>query len=242
MNSVFNAAENRASLERAYINYTRAGIKVRSLIITNPHNPLGCYYSTEALQDIARFCNKHNIHMISDEIYAHSTYSNEQFPNATTFNSILSLDLSEIIDQNLVHILYGISKDYGASGLRVGVLQSRNKNLTDAVSALKPPNSLLSWPSFMVQNIWARVLEDTAFLQYFFHTYSERLTKSYSHVRDYMEDHGIEYFRGTNAGLFVWARILPYPDDNGTDEYSKLKERFLEICLGNGVNIADGDS
>ncbi|GAB1191006.1 hypothetical protein APSETT444_000175 [Aspergillus pseudonomiae] len=120
--------------------------------------------------------------MISDEIHAHSTYANEQFPNATTFNSILSLDLSEIIDQNLVHVLYGMSKDYGASGLRVGVLQSRNKNLTEAVSAIN------------------------------------------------------------NAGLFVWARILPYPEDNGTDEYSKLKERFLEIFLGNGVNIADGDS
>ena len=75
--------------------------------------------------------------MISDEIHAHSTYANEQFQNATTFNSILSLDLSEIIDQNLVHVLYGMSKDYGASGLRVEVFQSRNKNLTEAVSAIK---------------------------------------------------------------------------------------------------------
>lgn len=43
-------------------------------------------------------------------------------------------------------------------------------------------------------------------------------------------------------GCFVWARILPCPKYNGTDEYSKLEEIILEICLGKDMNVADEDS
>lgn len=55
-----------------------------------------------------RFCNKHNIHLISDEIYAMTVYhTDNQHPG---FTSVLSIEPSGIIDPNLVHVMYGLSK------------------------------------------------------------------------------------------------------------------------------------
>jgi aspartate/methionine/tyrosine aminotransferase len=36
-----------------------------------------------------------------------------------------------------VHIMYGMGKDFGATGLRIGVLQSANEGLIAAVSSIR---------------------------------------------------------------------------------------------------------
>lgn len=64
-------------------------------------------------------------------------FFNQKFPDATNFTSVLSLDLAHVIDPNLVHVMYGMSKDFGASGLRLAGLHSRNPNLTQAAIGVK---------------------------------------------------------------------------------------------------------
>jgi aspartate/methionine/tyrosine aminotransferase len=56
-----------------------------------------------------RFCNKHQLHLISDEIYALCVFDSG-YPDAPTFTSVLSLATPDLIDVNLVHVLYGLSK------------------------------------------------------------------------------------------------------------------------------------
>lgn len=71
-------------------------------------NSAGQCYSPEALKAILAFCNKHSIHLISDEIYAFSVYNmGESSPG---FTSVLSFDMTGIIDSSLVHVMYGMSK------------------------------------------------------------------------------------------------------------------------------------
>lgn len=41
----------------------------------NPQNPLGRAYSRETLLAYAKFCEEKDLHLVSDEIYAMSTYS-----------------------------------------------------------------------------------------------------------------------------------------------------------------------
>lgn len=48
--------------------------------------------------------------MISDEIYGLSVWDNPVLPDAPSFHSLLSFDLSGIIDSSLVHVLWGMSK------------------------------------------------------------------------------------------------------------------------------------
>jgi len=38
-----------------------------------------------------RFCGKHNLHLISDEIYALSVWHNPELPEAARFKSVLSI-------------------------------------------------------------------------------------------------------------------------------------------------------
>lgn len=57
-----------------------------------------------------KFCQRHKIHLISDEIYALSVWQNPEAPNAVTFTSILSIDPTGIIDPGFIHVLWGMSK------------------------------------------------------------------------------------------------------------------------------------
>lgn len=45
-------------------------------LLCSPQNPWGRTYSKEVLLDYALFAEKHDIHLISDEIYALSVWDN----------------------------------------------------------------------------------------------------------------------------------------------------------------------
>lgn len=55
-----------------------------------------------------KFCQKNDIHMISDEVYALSVYDTGY--DLPTFISALSIDTEDLIDKDRLHILYGMSK------------------------------------------------------------------------------------------------------------------------------------
>jgi aspartate/methionine/tyrosine aminotransferase len=57
-----------------------------------------------------KLCQRYQIHLISDEIYALSVWKNPEVPYAVEFTSVLAIDLTDIIDPNLVHVLWGMSK------------------------------------------------------------------------------------------------------------------------------------
>lgn len=70
---------------------------------------LGQCYPPETLEQLIRFCASKKIHLISDEIYALSTYE-RQDRASEKFTSVLAIDYSKIIDPRQVHVLYGLSK------------------------------------------------------------------------------------------------------------------------------------
>lgn len=81
------------------------------MTLRQPSNSVvGRCYSKEILIDLMRLCQKYQIHLISDEVYALSVWHNPDFPTAVTFTSVLSIDLAGIIDPHLVHVLWGLSK------------------------------------------------------------------------------------------------------------------------------------
>lgn len=111
------------------------GVTIRALLICNPHNPLGRCYSRETLEALLRFCQKYQIHLISDEVYALSVYGND---DSTGFVSVLSIDPVPLgVDPALIHVLYGMSKDFAAAGLRLGSLISQNQRLLQAALSMR---------------------------------------------------------------------------------------------------------
>jgi aspartate/methionine/tyrosine aminotransferase len=93
---------------------------VRALVLANPHNPLGRCYSVEVLKRCIQFCEKHNIHLVSDEVFALSEFECPDLVDAPGFTSVLSIDLEALgADEKRVHVTWSLSKDFAASGVRL---------------------------------------------------------------------------------------------------------------------------
>ncbi|CAN4077661.1 unnamed protein product [Withania somnifera] len=106
----------RKALEDAYEKAQESNIKIKGLLINNPSNPLGTLLDKDRLRDILTFINSKNIHLICDEIYA-----------ATVFDQPKFISVSEIVEemigcnQDLIHIVYSLSKDMGFPGFESGL-------------------------------------------------------------------------------------------------------------------------
>ena len=95
--------------EEAILNATKDGVKMRALVLCNPHNPLGKCYTVDALKAYFALCNKYNIHLISDEVYGLSVFDVEG-SKRTPFTSALSIDPTGLLRTDQIHVLYGMSK------------------------------------------------------------------------------------------------------------------------------------
>lgn len=84
---------------------------VKVLLLNSPSNPTGAVYSREELEAIAGVCVKHNILVISDEIYERLVYDGKKHV------SIASV-LPEMAD--LTVVINGVSKAYAMTGWRLG--------------------------------------------------------------------------------------------------------------------------
>jgi len=45
--------------------------KTKAILFNNPNNPLGKVYTRDEMEEIANLCKKHNVLMISDDVYEH---------------------------------------------------------------------------------------------------------------------------------------------------------------------------
>ncbi|KAL2193660.1 putative aminotransferase class I and II family protein [Corynascus similis CBS 632.67] len=247
---IFDPSMNRKAFEEALRGAEEKGIRIRTVILTNPHNPLGRCYPVETIEEIASFCGRHGLHLISDEIYAKSVFVNPRAPGPVPFTSVLALDLTDRIDSHLVHVAYGASKDFCANGLRLGMLHTRNQGLLAVIAG----TSMLAWPPYIIQDVWAKILEDENYTNRFLETNQRLMAVQYASATRFMDDHGIEYYTNSNAGMFIWMDLRKYL--RGTKKIEKLSLHQLtpqekeelqrrEVEMGsrffaNGVGVALG--
>ncbi len=85
--------------------------KTKALILNTPSNPTGLAYDKQTLENIAALVVKHNMYVISDEIYEKLIY------DGFTHISIASLG-KEI--QNRTIVVNGVSKSHSMTGWRIG--------------------------------------------------------------------------------------------------------------------------
>ncbi|WEW59118.1 hypothetical protein PRK78_004587 [Emydomyces testavorans] len=98
--------------EEAIVREEKRGVRVRAVLITNPHNPLGRCYPPETLRGLMSFCQKRRIHLISDEIYALSVFDSGE-SDAIPFTSVLGVDPAGLLDEDYIHVTYGMAKYIG---------------------------------------------------------------------------------------------------------------------------------
>jgi 1-aminocyclopropane-1-carboxylate synthase len=156
-----------------------------------------------------QFCQKHRIHFISDEIYGCSVFDAGD-TEAVPFSSALSIDFAGVIDSDLVHVTYGMSKDFAVGGLMIGAIVSRCKPVLQAVQSAIPLHTV-SGPTLA---IGLAMLENHDWRHSFIESSRTKLAKAYKFVTQELDSMGIEYVRGGNAGFFVYINLSPYlPSD-----------------------------
>ena len=86
--------------------------KTKLLILNSPSNPTGSCYSENELSYLANVLNDYpNIYVISDDIYEHIRYQNNQFYNIANINDAM---------KDRTFVVNGVSKSYSMTGWRIG--------------------------------------------------------------------------------------------------------------------------
>jgi aspartate/methionine/tyrosine aminotransferase len=197
------------------------GITVKAVVLCNPCNPSGRCYSRASIATIKRFCSWHDLHLIVDEIYAMSSGSSTA--KLDSFTSVLAVT-EEAAEEDMsrnVHILSGISKDFGLGGLRLGWLITRNELVWKAVRRLacvgKTSPGLLwhrwlrwprvtEWVTGFSDKFATRLLSDLPFIADYSHLYKKRVEARRDHAMASLRSIGVP-FAENNAGLFLWIDL-----------------------------------
>ncbi|CAM3886794.1 pyridoxal phosphate-dependent aminotransferase [Mesobacillus zeae] len=85
--------------------------KTKALILNSPSNPTGMVYTHEELEALGQVCLKHDILIISDEIYEKLLYGGNQHVSIA--------GMSQELKQQTI-IINGVSKSHSMTGWRIG--------------------------------------------------------------------------------------------------------------------------
>ncbi|MFN5460281.1 MAG: pyridoxal phosphate-dependent aminotransferase, partial [Bacteroidota bacterium] len=181
--------------------------KTRGIMICNPGNPTGYLYSKEELESLKELILKHDLFLLSDEVYREFCYDGKEYVSVMHLSGL----------ENNTILLDSISKRYSACGARIGCMISKNKEVMSA--ALKFAQARLSPPSY--GQIGAEAAIDTP------SEYFEKVKKEYVLRRDFVVD-ALNKIPGVfcpkPSGAFYCIARLPIDD---ADKFCQwLLEKF----------------
>ncbi|MCC7289112.1 aminotransferase class I/II-fold pyridoxal phosphate-dependent enzyme [bacterium] len=162
--------------------------KTKAILINSPNNPSGAVYPESELRKIAKLADKHNIVVISDEIYEHFSYDKPHFSIGSIYENTLTMN--------------GFSKAFAMTGWRLGYIAGPQI----IISAI---NELEQYVVFSSSSIaQAAALEALRYNP-------EKMTKKYKKKRDItlkamrkdFEIHGAE------GAFYVFAKLPEGIDD-----------------------------
>ena len=221
---------NNLSINALEIAYSQAIIDKnppKVLIITNPGNPMGNIYEKSELLNALSWARNKKLHIIFDEIYALSVWDTK----------IPFISIVEILDNKLdndIHVLWGMSKDFGASGLRVGVLYSQNQQLLNAYGSLNMGFQV----SNHTQEIVKFILDDKIFVKSFLQQNVMKLKLSYDILKTNLQLLDIHFVEPAGASIFCFVNFRCL-----LSEVSFVGERILFNQLADvGVVLTPGES
>jgi len=169
--------------------------KTKAILICNPNNPTGYLYSEKEIRELGEIAIKHDIFLISDEVYREFVYD-----GATHF-SILQIPN---IEQHGI-LIDSMSKRYSMCGARIGCIVTKNEEVIS--TALKYAQSRLSPPSYAM--IASEAALDTP------ESYFKEINLEYQNRRDTLIN-GLRSIEGVSVakpqGAFYCLVKLPIQD------------------------------
>lgn len=206
------------ALDRAWESSERP---IRALLLSSPDNPTGRVLDASELSRIIAWTRTRGIHLVSDEIYALSVFGGSDFVSVS--------HLTELGDD--VHVVWAISKDFAASGLRCGFLFSHNERLRSAVSG----QAIWAAVSGRTQHLVTEMLADHDWLDRYLHEMPARLATAHGTFTASLTEAGIPHVRSA-AGFFLIADLRGFLSEPTFDAERMLWRRMVE----HGVNLTPG--
>jgi aspartate aminotransferase len=188
--------------------------RTKAIMICNPGNPTGKLYSLQELEALKDIVLKHDLYLMSDEVYKEFCYDGESFASVFHLKGI----------ENQAIVMDSISKRYSACGARIGCLISKNQEVMN--TALKFAQARLSPPTF--EQIGAEAALDTP------DSYFETVSQEYTERRNLVVN-ALNKIPGVlcpNPGGAFYAVVRLPIDDSDT-----FCQWLLESFSHNGATI-----
>jgi len=146
INPVTTSGENGFHLPAIDVFEKKINDKTKAILLCNPNNPTGTVYTRKELDAVASLCKKHNLWLLTDEVYREFIYESSDYTSALLLPGM----------EDRVIMMDSISKRYSACGARIGCIVSRNKQVMEA--CLKLGQARLCSP--LVDQVLATAAED----------------------------------------------------------------------------------
>jgi aspartate/methionine/tyrosine aminotransferase len=242
---------NRASLTHAYNrSIEETSRPPRVLLLSHPNNPLGICYPPEVMKECIDWCREHEVHLISDEIYAGSVYRPKNDEEKDTFVSAMSLASGHEEGGDgekgglglgpYIHLVYALSKDFALSGLRVGVAYTENEEILLPMQKLNDLCQISSQTQLLVERMLSAHVagSNEKFVDVYLKSNRNNIRTRCDKLQQCLSDMDIPYLPA-DSGLFVWMdfrEFLPELEESITEETESLsskehRERQLYLKL-----------
>lgn len=204
--------------------------KTKAIILNSPSNPTGVIYNESELLQIGKIALKHNLWIISDEIYEKLIYGSKKHVSIAT--------LSDELKEKTV-IINGVSKSHAMTGWRIGYAAGDEKlikAMTNLAShATSNPTSIAQYAT-----IAAYENDDAEELKAMKNAFEERLNWLYHSLIDIPNLSCVK----PDGAFYVFPnvkKIVEQSPFNSTDEWvaQLLEEEKLAIVPGSAFGAAD---
>ena len=190
-------------LKKAKKDIEKQGKNFKILVLTSPDNPTGGIYTKKQLTKITDWCIANKIHLIVNELYGLSLIDThhkdiqkdyKKHREFTSFAQIMQPKKSPYL-----HLWYALSKDFGISGFRVGLVYSHNETFLQAYDNLNAPHLVSNHTQWMLSEVFS----DHAFIERYIEYNQQSLTESYCLIIKYLRQLNIPYVP-SRGSLFIW--------------------------------------
>lgn len=171
----------------------------KTILINNPHNPLGHSYKEEEIRKIITIAKDLDIKIIADEVYANSVFG------SNPFISFLDKRFDDLNYTDSIYHLYGLAKDFALSGFKVGFFASTDPKVTQAVQSLAYFHTV----STQTQSTATYLLSELDWCRDLFIKNNQMLLECFNTLSSGLEKMGIKYFP-SNSGIFTMIDLSGY--------------------------------
>ncbi len=210
------------------------GKKVCMLVLTQPDNPTGTIYSKTQLEAFADWAVAHQVHLCVNEIYALSQFDVADPRLAEDYKQPVEdfYSFLRIIQQRknpYLHWWYSFSKDFGISGLRCGILSSKNESFLKSFGNLGAPHTVSNHTQWLL----CELVSNSAWVSAFAKTNQSLVTEAYALAITRLREAGVAY-RVARGSLFIWAHLNTREDLSDEEFWRKLYEEKKVLLTAPG--------